>query len=79
MGEEKLVTLQLLRKCIARANTGDVSLNFNWIINFLHFSHLESVQLFAKKASKDSSMLRRVKRQMFSGLSTEFQQLISFK
>jgi hypothetical protein len=29
MGEEKLVTLQLLRKCIARANTGDVSLNFN--------------------------------------------------
>lgn len=25
MGEEKLVTLQLLRKCIARANVGDVS------------------------------------------------------
>lgn len=25
MGEEKMTTLQLLRKCIARANIGDVS------------------------------------------------------
>lgn len=60
-GEEKMVVLQLLRKCIAMSNSGNVSF-VKVLAMFSVFSRCTSPPSSPKKACAASSTLRRARR-----------------